>query len=287
MRGLEGIKAFTVTAGDLTIRIAVANGLANADKLIAKVESGEEQFDFIEVMACPNGCIGGGGQPPACNKRKAERAEAIFKADEACALRIPQQNPRPGLCLRHPAPGPRPRAAAHPLPGPRPAQLTRRKAKPGKPHLTRKRGMEGPFHARFFVLLSRGAAPAALMTLFPVRDCVPWPSPRGEGWKSTVSRLGDGAFVFFARVLLLFRCGGCLPGRGVVADRYVVEIPDEQAAEVDELPEIRLGRDGAALALKLSGAERVRPVEELRQILDRVTVEVVNGLLDAEFFDLV
>ena len=66
-----------------------------------------------------------------------------------------------------------------------------------------------------------------------------------------------------------------------------MEIPDEQAAEVDELPEIRLGRDGAALAPKLSGAERVRPVEELRQILDRVTVAVVNGLLDAEFFDLV
>ena len=93
VRGLEGIKAFSVTAGDLTIKIAVANGLGNADKLIEKVESGEESFDFIEVMACPNGCIGGGGQPPACNKRKAERAEAIFKADEACALRIPQQNP--------------------------------------------------------------------------------------------------------------------------------------------------------------------------------------------------
>ena len=93
VRGLEGIKAFSVTAGDLTIKIAVANGLGNADKLIEKVESGEEYFDFIEVMACPNGCIGGGGQPPACNKRKAERAEAIFKADEACALRIPQQNP--------------------------------------------------------------------------------------------------------------------------------------------------------------------------------------------------
>ena len=126
--------------------------------------------------------------------------------------------------------------------------------------------------------------------------------------------------------------------RGVVADRQVVEIPDEQAAEVDQLPEIRLGRDGvpvharaargdavdeevherglahagvdivadvlhhrvvriggvearladgAALALKLPGAERVRSVEELRQVLDRVSVEVVNGLLDAEFFDLV
>ena len=96
VRGLEGIKAFTVTAGDLSIRIAVANGLGNADKLIEKVESGEEQFDFIEVMACPNGCIGGGGQPPASNARKRERMDAIFKADEACALKLPQQNPALG-----------------------------------------------------------------------------------------------------------------------------------------------------------------------------------------------
>ncbi len=93
VRGLDGIKAFSVTAGDLTIRIAVANGLANADRLIEKVESGEEYFDFIEVMACPNGCIGGGGQPAASNARKRERVEAIFKADEACELKIPQQNP--------------------------------------------------------------------------------------------------------------------------------------------------------------------------------------------------
>ena len=93
VRGLEGIKAFSVTAGDLTIKIAVANGLGNADKLIEKVESGEESFDFIEVMACPNGCIGGGGLPPASNKRKAERFDAIFKEDEACELKLPQQNP--------------------------------------------------------------------------------------------------------------------------------------------------------------------------------------------------
>ena len=96
VRGLEGIKAFTVTAGDLTIKIAVANGLGNADKLIEKVQSGEEYFDFIEVMACPNGCIGGGGQPPASNARKRERMDAIFKADEACELKIPQQNPALG-----------------------------------------------------------------------------------------------------------------------------------------------------------------------------------------------
>ena len=93
VRGLDGIKAFTVTAGDLSIRIAVANGLGNADKLIEKIESGEEQFDFVEVMACPNGCIGGGGQPPASNARKRERVEAIFRADENCEYKIPQQNP--------------------------------------------------------------------------------------------------------------------------------------------------------------------------------------------------
>ena len=93
VRGLEGIKAFEVTAGDVTLRIAVVNGLANADKLIAKVEAGEEFFHFIEVMACPNGCIGGGGQPPALNSRKAERNTAIFAADGACELRSSEQNP--------------------------------------------------------------------------------------------------------------------------------------------------------------------------------------------------
>ena len=93
VRGLEGIKAFEVSAGDLKLRIAVANGLGNADKLIAKIESGEEYFDFVEVMACPNGCIGGGGQPPASNARKAERFSAIFKEDDRLELKIPQQNP--------------------------------------------------------------------------------------------------------------------------------------------------------------------------------------------------
>ena len=93
VRGLEGIKAFEISAGDLKLKIAVANGLGNADKLIEKVESGEEYFDFIEVMACPNGCIGGGGQPPASNARKAERETAIFKEDEQSQFRIPQDNP--------------------------------------------------------------------------------------------------------------------------------------------------------------------------------------------------
>ena len=93
VRGLEGIKTFEITAGDLTLRIAVANGLANADRLIEKLESGEVQYDFVEVMACPNGCIGGGGQPPACNSRKAERNDGLFAADEECDLRSSDLNP--------------------------------------------------------------------------------------------------------------------------------------------------------------------------------------------------
>ena len=93
VRGLDGIKAFEVTAGDLTLKIAVANGLGNADKLIEKIESGEEFFHFVEVMACPNGCIGGGGQPPACQSEKAVRNDGIFIADEDCALRSSEQNP--------------------------------------------------------------------------------------------------------------------------------------------------------------------------------------------------
>ncbi len=93
VRGLDGIKAFEVTAGELTLRIAVVSGLGNADKLIEKIESGEESFHFVEVMACPNGCIGGGGQPPACRKQKELRNEGIFVADEDCELRSSEQNP--------------------------------------------------------------------------------------------------------------------------------------------------------------------------------------------------
>ena len=117
VRGLEGIKAFTVTAGDLSLKIAVANGLGNADKLIEKVQSGEEYFDFIEVMACPNGCIGGGGQPPASNARKRERMERRCLRAQA-----PAAEPGSRLYLRRASQGPRPRAAAHPL-SPAPSAL--------------------------------------------------------------------------------------------------------------------------------------------------------------------
>lgn len=93
----------------------------------------------------------------------------------------------------------------------------------------------------------------------------------GKAGKSTVSRLGDDAFSFFAHNFL----------RSLRAFYFFF------AAAAVRRRLAAFERDGAALVLKLSGAERVRPVEELRQVLDRVSVEVVNGLLDAEFFDLV
>ena len=81
-----------VKAGDLTLKIAVASGLGNADKLIEKIESGEEFFHFVEIMACPGGCIGGGGQPEACFEQKKLRNEGMFIADEDCTLRSSEQN---------------------------------------------------------------------------------------------------------------------------------------------------------------------------------------------------
>lgn len=93
VRGLEGIKSFEVTAGETTLKIAVANGLKNADRVIEAVQKGEASYDFIEVMACPNGCIGGAGQPSCAKPVKTARFRGMFEADEACELRSCEQNP--------------------------------------------------------------------------------------------------------------------------------------------------------------------------------------------------
>ncbi len=93
VRGLDGTKIFEVTAGDMTLRIGVVSGLKNTDQLIAKIKSGALQLDFVEVMACPNGCIGGGGQPSATSWTKAQRSAGLFRVDEACELKLPQDNP--------------------------------------------------------------------------------------------------------------------------------------------------------------------------------------------------
>ncbi len=99
VRGIEGIKEASYTAGGLTVKVAVASGLANARKLMDKVRAGEADYQFIEIMACPGGCVNGGGQPiqPASVRNftdlRAERAKALYSVDAKMDLRKSQDNP--------------------------------------------------------------------------------------------------------------------------------------------------------------------------------------------------
>ena len=99
VRGIEGIKEASYTAGGLTVKVAVASGLANARKLMEKVRAGEADYQFIEIMACPGGCVNGGGQPiqPASVRNftdlRAERAKALYSVDAKMDLRKSQDNP--------------------------------------------------------------------------------------------------------------------------------------------------------------------------------------------------
>jgi NADP-reducing hydrogenase subunit HndD len=63
LRGMDGIRQATIDFGGFPLKIGIAHGLGNARKLLAKIESGESEFHAIEIMSCPGGCIGGGGQP--------------------------------------------------------------------------------------------------------------------------------------------------------------------------------------------------------------------------------
>ncbi len=93
LRDLAGTKICELPYGERTLRIAVVNGLANAEQLIERIESGEEHFDFVEVMACPGGCINGAGQPYSIRPDKERRARGIAEADNAAQLKHCEENP--------------------------------------------------------------------------------------------------------------------------------------------------------------------------------------------------
>ena len=99
VRGTDkGIKEAVYTLAGKTIRVAAVSGLANAKEILTKVRNGEAQYDFIEVMACPGGCINGGGQPtqPASVRNfvdlKSLRASALYSQDEKMTLRKSHMN---------------------------------------------------------------------------------------------------------------------------------------------------------------------------------------------------
>ncbi|RDY23110.1 4Fe-4S dicluster domain-containing protein [Romboutsia maritimum] len=95
LRGWEGFRTCELEVGDLKLRIGVAHGLREAGKMLDKIRSGEEFFHAIEIMACTGGCIGGGGQPKARNKKEAleKRAEGLNDIDRSKELRRSNENP--------------------------------------------------------------------------------------------------------------------------------------------------------------------------------------------------
>ncbi|HOS95023.1 MAG TPA: NADH-dependent [FeFe] hydrogenase, group A6 [Armatimonadota bacterium] len=94
VRGMQGVKEATVQVGNLELKAAVAHGLANARQLLDRVARGEGGYHFIEIMACPGGCLGGGGQPiPTSMEIRKSRAAAIYQADRDLPIRRSHENP--------------------------------------------------------------------------------------------------------------------------------------------------------------------------------------------------
>ena len=98
VRGVEGIKEASYDVAGMTVKVAVASGLGNARELLNKVKNGEADYQFIEIMGCPGGCVNGGGQPqqPASVRNftdlRALRAKALYDIDNASAVRMSHKN---------------------------------------------------------------------------------------------------------------------------------------------------------------------------------------------------
>ncbi|HHV99552.1 MAG TPA: 2Fe-2S iron-sulfur cluster binding domain-containing protein [Clostridiaceae bacterium] len=99
VRGVEGIKEAEIKLEGLTLRAAVAHGLGNARKLLDKIKAGEAEYHFVEIMACPGGCVTGGGQPIQPSEVRSwidlrkERAAAIYEEDRDMPIRKSHENP--------------------------------------------------------------------------------------------------------------------------------------------------------------------------------------------------
>jgi len=99
VRGKSGIKKAIVKIDDIELKVAVAHGLANARKILEEIKSGEADYQFVEIMACPGGCIMGGGQPICSSKTRLKydvrklRADALYTIDEKSVLRKSHENP--------------------------------------------------------------------------------------------------------------------------------------------------------------------------------------------------
>lgn len=104
VRGMEGVKEATIKIEGCTkdwkflegaeLKVAIAHGLANANKIMKQVRNGKSPYHFIEIMACPGGCLGGGGQPiPTSMEIRKKRMKAVYSEDEHMVLRKSHENP--------------------------------------------------------------------------------------------------------------------------------------------------------------------------------------------------
>ncbi len=94
VRGMEGLKKASISIDGLQLKVAIAHGLSNARILLEEIQNGRSPYHFIEIMACPGGCLGGGGQPMPTNLevRKA-RAASLYREDEGKPIRKSHENP--------------------------------------------------------------------------------------------------------------------------------------------------------------------------------------------------
>lgn len=95
IRGLDGVRSATIDFNGFPLKIGVAHGLGNARKLIEEVKAGTSPYHVVEIMACPGGCIGGGGQPFHKGRMDVlrRRAEALYADDRAKSIRKSHENP--------------------------------------------------------------------------------------------------------------------------------------------------------------------------------------------------
>ena len=97
VRGYDGLREASLEINGMTVNVAVVYGTANARKMIELVKKGEKDYHFIEVMTCPGGCIGGGGQPKDfavdANESRKARIESLYKRDASLAVRSSHENP--------------------------------------------------------------------------------------------------------------------------------------------------------------------------------------------------
>ena len=104
VRGMEGVKEASLRMEGckkewnflegVELKVAIAHGLTNANKVMSAISKGKANYHFVEIMACPGGCIGGGGQPIPTNiSIRKKRVEAIYEEDMSLAVRKSHENP--------------------------------------------------------------------------------------------------------------------------------------------------------------------------------------------------